>query len=97
MSIAHYRGKGSNPNSHRNLEGNRRVPLPRWGSVKKEHVFGLTDEAWEVLRQLSDQHDVSVSDWVEATARLLEQDKQLGEQVLDLLRGRLEKSGHPKS
>ncbi|NJP08764.1 MAG: hypothetical protein HC866_04180 [Leptolyngbyaceae cyanobacterium RU_5_1] len=51
----------------------------------------LSSEAWEILHQLSEQHDTSISVWIKATARLLEKDQQLVEQVHDLLQDRLEK------
>lgn len=86
MTIAQYRGKGNNPNSHKNLEGNRRVPDPHWGSVKRDHSIGLTDETWETLQQLSAQYNLSISNLTEATVRLLKNDKQFIAQVIELVR-----------
>lgn len=84
MTIAQYRGKGRNPNSHKNLEGNRRVPDPHWGSVKREHTIGLTDETWEILQQLSSEHNLSISNLTEATVRLLKDDAQFVARIVDL-------------
>lgn len=83
MTIAQYRGKGKNPNSHKNLEGNRRVPNPQWGSVKRDHSIGLTDETWETLQQLSAQHNLSISNLTEATVRLLKDDPRFVARIVE--------------
>ena len=58
------------PNSLANLKPNREGSKPRHGSRKKRHNVTVTADAWgKVKKELKENHNLSVSEFIEQLGR----------------------------